>query len=85
MRDLNQTVAVEMPYGICDVTIPIRFSLDDEGLRIESMKTKENLMGFYNPIPPFKEEHNHPVLCIIYTRPNIDPETYHIEYYNDTE
>lgn len=55
-----------MPYGVCDVTIPLRFSLEANGLTLEKMKTKENIIGFYNPIPPFKIEHDYPVLCILY-------------------
>ena len=46
-----------MPFGIADVTIPLRFCLDETGLKIVRMKTKSNIIGFYNPIPPFQEEH----------------------------
>ena len=47
------------------MTVGLRFALDQSGLLIPRMQTKQNLMGFYNPIPPFKKEL--PVLCVIYT------------------
>ena len=71
----------DMPYGICDVTVPIRFCLDANGLKLESMSTKENLLGFYNPIPKFRPEHEYPVLCIIYKEGLEGP--IHINYYSD--
>jgi len=73
-----------MPYGICDVTIPIWFSLEANGLLLEKSKTKENILGFYNPIPPFKLEHDFPVLCIIYSVGG-ENDTVHVNYYNDEE
>ncbi|CDW77329.1 UNKNOWN [Stylonychia lemnae] len=74
----------EMPYGISDVTIPIRFSLEPNGLTLEKMKTKENILGFFNPIPPFRMEHDNPVLCIIYKRQE-ESDTIRVSYYSDDE
>lgn len=48
------------------------------------MRTKENILGFYNPIPPFKLEHDCPVLCIIYKKPS-EGDVVHINYYRDDE
>jgi hypothetical protein len=33
-RPLDTSVTTEMPYGICDVTIALRFSLENEGLTL---------------------------------------------------
>lgn len=85
MRGLDDSIALDMPFCISDVTIPVRFALDENGLILEKMKTKENILGFFNPIPPFKEEHDHPVLCIVYRKPAQDPDTFHINYYSDSE
>ena len=54
---------------MADVTLGIRFSLDSTlpGLFIPKMQTKQNLLGFYNPIPPFKRGYDNPVLCLVYT------------------
>lgn len=67
-RPLDSSVSIDVPYGICDVTLTLRFMLEENGLVIESMNTKENLIGFYNPIPPFKIEHDYPVLCVVCKR-----------------
>ena len=56
------------------------------------MRTKENLMGFYNLIPPFVQNQQK-VLCIIYAKGNgvdlIDldnPNTkIYVGYYSDQE
>lgn len=84
MKPLNTSVVMDMPYAICDVTIPLRFSLESNGLVLEKMKTKENIMGFFNPIPPFKLEYDYPVLCIIYKKPS-EGDVVHIDYFNDDE
>ena len=84
---------------MADVTLAIRFSLEPSvpGLLIPRMTTKQNLMGFYNPIPPFKKEYENPVLCIVYTLreplpegPNADlaarpPRELHIDYFTDRQ
>jgi hypothetical protein len=59
------------------------------------MSTKSNLMGFYNPIPPFKKEYDSPVFCLIYTLgeplPEGDiqvrppPKELHIKYFTDRQ
>ena len=57
-----------------DVTIPVRYSLDlksnsegKSGLRISG--NKQNLVGFFNPIPScLPIERENPYLCIIYKR-----------------
>ena len=69
-KSVDSSVVANNPYGVVDVTIPLRFMLDTstESLHIEKMKTKQNIMGFYNPIPPFKKEYDHPVLCIVYVK-----------------
>jgi hypothetical protein len=47
------------------------------------------LLGFYNPIPPFKQES--PVLCIVYVLNAQDPmmlreqDLVHVDYFNDRE
>lgn len=69
---------------MADVTIAIRFAMDvpSGGLHLEKMRTKQNLLGFYNPIPPFKQEQ--PVLCVVYVLNRAQDEI-HIDYYNDRE
>jgi hypothetical protein len=61
------------------------------------MQTKQNLLGFYNPIPPFKREYENPVLCLVYTLGEPLPEGFyadlaarppqklHIDYFNDRQ
>ncbi len=83
-RPLDCSVTVDMPYAVCDVTISLRFMQDENGLVIENMNTKENLIGFFNPIPPFKLEHDYPVLCVIYMKTSVNDEV-HIQYFNDSE
>lgn len=56
---------------ILNVTIPVRFSLDNKlgengGLKMAAGATKSQNRGFFNPIPPCMPEHNCPVLCVIY-------------------
>jgi len=80
---------------VADVTLAVRFALDPNtgGVHFPRMQTKQNIMGFYNPIPPFKRDYDNPVLCVIYTLneslPNIDdenyqpPQTMHIQYFTD--
>ena len=67
-----------------DVTTPVRFAMDDTGLKLQG-KTKSNVMGFYNPIPDFMQEHDHPTLCIIYKRPLLNPDHVYVTYYRDNE
>ena len=75
---------------MADVTIALRFALEvaTGGLHLEKMRTKQNLLGFYNPIPPFKQDK--PVLCIVYVL-NGDPmrlreqDMVHVDYFNDRE
>lgn len=42
-------------------------------------------MGFFNPIPSFRNDHSHPVLCLVYKKPSIDNDAIHIDYYKDSE
>ena len=70
------------PHFMLDVTIPIRFALDKGKLHLQKMASKQNLVGFFNPIPPFKREADRPVLCVIYTLNN-DPSKVWICYYSD--
>jgi hypothetical protein len=86
MLGLDDSVAIDMPYCVSDVTVAIRFALEKQGLLLEKMKTKENLLGFFNPIPPFKNEHDHPVLCLIYKKPiEQGQDTIYVKYFNDDE
>ena len=79
------------PYCVADVTLALRFALDANigGLHLMKMQTKQNIMGFYNPIPPFKQEYDTPVLCIVYVLNASDPERpqerdiIHIDYFKD--
>ena len=83
------------PACVADVTLAIRFSLDPNlpGLYIPKMSTKQNLMGFFNPIPPFKKEYENPVLCLIYTIGEAMPDpqrdvvaaNLHITFYSDRQ
>ena len=62
----------DVPNLVLDVTIPVRHSLDPKpdatgrvGLRIN--RKKQNLVGFFNPIPScLPYENNNPYLCIVY-------------------
>ncbi len=76
-----------MPFQICDVTVAVRFATEPEsGLHLQPGKTKENILGFYNPIPAFMPEHEHPVLCIVYKRPLLEGnDSVHVEYFADHE
>eukprot|EP00347_Sterkiella_histriomuscorum_P020714 403336759 len=85
LKPINAEISSEMPYGICDVTIPIRFGLEGKGVIFEKMRTKENILGFYNPIPPFKLEHDCPVLCIIFKRPAQNADQVYINYFRDDQ
>lgn len=49
-----------MPDFIADVTIFARFALDEKGLLLKCKSTKTDIMGFFNPIPPFMREHAYP-------------------------
>ena len=69
---------------MCDVTVSIRFVLEKNGLYLLGKKTKESIIGFYNPIPQFLREHKSPTLCIIYQKPN-EGENIYIEYFKDSE
>ena len=88
-RTYQDSISMDMPFGIADVTIPIRFCLEPlTGLKIEKMRTKEHILGFFNPIPPFLAEHDNPVLCIVYkdfTDPLYPLGVVHINYYSDQE
>ena len=61
-----------MPNLVCDVTIPVCYQLDPakdadsmQGLRLS--RSKQNIVGFYNPIPPcLPVEHRNPSLCVVY-------------------
>lgn len=74
----------QVPNFIVDVTTPVRFNLDDAGLKLMG-KTKSSIMGFYNPIPEFMTEHDHPVLCIIYKKSTGNDQVLHVKYFNDSE
>ena len=96
-RSPSQTVEPNEPFGVSDATIALRFALDVNagGLYFPRMQTKQNIMGFYNPIPPFKKEYENPVLCVVYTlgerAPSmgegefVAPKTLHIDYYSDKQ
>lgn len=77
-------VTSETPLFIADVTTSVRFNLDEKGIKLMG-KTKANIMGFFNPIPTFKREHEYPVLCVVYKRPSIDNETSIVDYYKDND
>jgi hypothetical protein len=77
-------VTAETPLFVADVTTPVRFNLEEHGIKLLG-KTKANIMGFYNPIPSFKREHDYPVLCIVFKRPRTAPNTIHVEYFNDNQ
>ena len=83
-RKEQDSIASNDPYCVADVTIALRFAMDVAagGLLLERMRTKQNLLGFYNPIPPFKQEQ--PVLCVVYVLNRAQDEV-HIGYYNDRE
>ena len=81
-REHDSTVSND-PYCVADVTIAIRFNLEHAGVHLQKMKTKSNIMGFYNPIPPFKKEYDTPVLCVVYMRNSED--VVHIDYFSDRE
>lgn len=67
-----------------DVTTPVRFNIEEHGIKLLG-KTKAHVMGFFNPIPPFKREHDYPVLCIVYKKPSENANVIHVKYYNDNE
>ena len=77
-------VTIQTPLYIADVTSSVRFNIEDHGLKLQG-KTKANIMGFYNPIPPFKREHDYPVLCLVYKKPREDNSKIYVTYYNDNE
>jgi hypothetical protein len=52
---------------------------------LQGSKTKENIMGFFNPMPAFMKEHDTPVLCIVYKKPQEQGETIFISYFKDDE
>ena len=66
---------------IVNVTIATRFHLDTKLKGINMASTKQNLLGFFNPIPSFMPEHESPWLCIIYKR---GEETF-TEYFKDNQ
>jgi hypothetical protein len=78
-----------MPDYIADVTIFARFALDDKGLTLKCKNTKSDIMGFFNPIPPFMMGHEHPSLCIVYKKKGSREEGYrnvvHIDYFKDKQ
>ena len=98
-RSFDQALEPNEPACVADVTLGVRFSLDSTvpGLFIPKMQTKQNLLGFYNPIPPFKREYENPVLCLVYTlgEPLLEgfnadlaakpPQNLHIDYFNDRQ
>ena len=55
-----------MPEFVSDVTVFLRFILEEKGLHVKCKTTKNDIMGFFNPIPPFMKEHDYPYLCIVY-------------------
>ena len=65
---------VKVPPLVLDVTIPVRYSLDptpdsDDKVGLRITGNKQNLVGFFNPIPScLKFESENPYLCIIYKR-----------------
>ena len=74
-RDSDVNVSApfaNLPNLVLDVTIPVRHSLDPKpdsdgkvGLRIN--RKKQNLVGFFNPIPScLPNESSNPYLCIVY-------------------
>jgi len=83
-RKEQDSIASNDPYCVADATIALRFAMDvaSGGLVLEKMRTKQNLLGFYNPIPPFKQES--PVLCVVYVL-NQAADVINISYYNDKE
>lgn len=70
-RKTTDSISNNDPYCMADVTVAIWFALDAQkgGLHLQKMSTKTNIMGFYNPIPPYLVDNEHPVLCIIYKEP----------------
>lgn len=73
--------------GIADVTIGVRFAMVDSSVTLEKMRTKRDLMGFFNPIAPIKNEA--PVLCVIYVknpsdRVNFLGDVMHVDYFKDS-
>mmetsp|Transcript_19466 Transcript_19466/g.18582 ORF Transcript_19466/g.18582 Transcript_19466/m.18582 type:complete len:200 (+) Transcript_19466:1906-2505(+) len=64
----DQHYFYDLPKFICDVTIFCRFHLDQTGLNLKCKDTKNDVMGFFNPIPPFVVGHQTPHLCVIYKR-----------------
>lgn len=90
LRKDSDSVASNDPYCVADVTIAVRFAMDPAvgGLHLVKMQTKQNIMGFYNPIPPFRKESDTPVLCLVYVLNSQDParltnDAIHVDYYSD--
>jgi hypothetical protein len=85
-RKPTDSVVPNEPFCVADVTLALRFALEPSkhGLVLERMNTKQHILGFYNPIPPFKQESDHPVLCVIYSL-NARDDLVQISYFRDIQ
>lgn len=56
--------------------------LEKESLQINGGK-KQNLLGFFNPVPPCMEQA--PYLCIVYANRRTKPDDIVIRYFKDLD
>jgi len=71
----------EQAEYVVDVTLPVRFQLEKESLKIGKVD-KAHLLGFFNPVPECLKMG--PALCLVFARRS-SPDEIVVQYFNNLD